>query len=94
MLYSTKGGYQTGDGGAWVVPYKASQLKFATELSDKEGKSLIKFVRVGENGESKRSYTTCCGTLFTGFVLPQVIALNRNAIKNIDGSSFELTEVP
>lgn len=83
-----------GDGGAWAAPYRASQVKFVTDLSDKDGKSLLKFVRVGEKGQPLRSYTTCCGTQVTNCVFPQMIALNANGIKNADGSSYRPREIP
>ena len=62
-------------GGVAISAFKANQVEFCTDLSEK-----LEFVRVGDNGEAWRSYTTCCGTQVTNFVTPKFIVLNRNAI--------------
>eukprot|EP00591_Stephanopyxis_turris_P000459 CAMPEP_0195523576 /NCGR_PEP_ID=MMETSP0794_2-20130614/22832_1 /TAXON_ID=515487 /ORGANISM="Stephanopyxis turris, Strain CCMP 815" /LENGTH=163 /DNA_ID=CAMNT_0040653599 /DNA_START=66 /DNA_END=554 /DNA_ORIENTATION=+ len=76
-------------GGVCACPYAASQLEFLSELSSSDGTSKLKFVRVGDKGKALRSYTTCCGTQMTNFILPGLIVFNQNGIKNADGSSFE-----
>ena len=75
-------------GGACTSPYAASQIEFVTPLSDGDGKSLLKFVKVGEKGSPWRCYTTCCGSQMTQVVFPKMIAFNTNGIKNKDGTKY------
>ena len=76
-------------GGACASPYAASQIEFLTPLSSsKDGKSLLKFVKVGEKGSAWRCYTTCCGSQMTQVVFPKMIVFNTNGIKNKDGSKY------
>ncbi|CAB9526235.1 expressed unknown protein [Seminavis robusta] len=77
------------DGGACVSPYAAENVEFTTGLSDTDGNSMLKFVKVGEEGSAWRCSTTCCGTQMTNCVFPGWIAFNRNGIKNEDGSKYD-----
>ena len=83
-------------GGSCPSAYKASQVEFCDGcLSDAEtGTSRLKFVRLGEAGEAWRSYTTCCGTQMTQCVMGGLIVLNRNGIRNEDGSKYKPKKLP
>jgi hypothetical protein len=58
----------------------------------------LTYLKVGDNGEKIRSYTTCCGTLFntSGGKRLTVAArpLTRNNIQNSDGSPYVSPETP
>ena len=78
------------DGGVCAAPYSVGNVEFSTDLSDDvNGKSKLKFVRVGEKGKNYRCYTTCCGTQMTNCTFPRLIVFNRNGIKYADGIRYE-----
>jgi hypothetical protein len=58
----------------------------------------LTYLKVGDNGEKIRSYTTCCGTLFNtagGKGFPRAARpLTRNNIQNSDGSPYISLETP
>jgi hypothetical protein len=58
----------------------------------------LTYLKVGENGEKIRSYTTCCGTLFNtagGKQFPKAARpLTRNNIQNSDSSPYVSPETP
>jgi hypothetical protein len=58
----------------------------------------LAYLKVGENGENIRSYTTCCGTLFNtagGKIFPIAARpLTRNNIQNSDSSPYVSPEAP
>lgn len=72
-----------------MVIYCASEIEFPSGLSDKDGSSLLKFVKVGEKGECHRTYTACCGTTMTNALFGRWVAFNRNCVKNPDGTPYK-----
>jgi hypothetical protein len=58
----------------------------------------LAYLKVGDDGENIRSYTTCCGTLFNttgGKSFPFAARpLTRNNIQNSDGSPYVSPETP
>jgi hypothetical protein len=58
----------------------------------------LAYLKVGDEGENIRSYTTCCGTLFNtagGKRFPLAgRPLTRNNIQNSDGSPYVSPETP
>jgi len=63
-----------------------------------EGGAGLSFLKVGDDGENIRSYTTCCGTLFNTAGGKQFTRaarpLTRNQIQNSDGTPFVSPETP
>jgi hypothetical protein len=81
-------------GGACATPYKASQLEFPTSLKSSDGKHKLNYVHIGDKGSVFRGYTTCCGSQVINAMFSKVVVLNRNGIKNSDGSKYEAPNLP
>jgi len=75
-------------GGAAVLIYPSNRVEFTTDLSE-NGQSLLKFIRVGEDGTPYRCYTKCCGSQLNNAIFPNLIAINSNGVLNPDGTKYD-----
>lgn len=72
--------------------YPSNRVEFTTDLSE-NGESLLKFIRVGEEGTPYRCYTKCCGSQLNNAIFPNLIAINTNGVLNPDGTKYEQGKV-
>ena len=72
----------------WQVDFDSMKPKLTTEMT-------LGSVKVGQEGKLQRLYSKCCNTMI-GFVHSKFVALNRNAIYEVDayGSDTKKQYVP